>query len=147
MENENTKSVNGEDKSAITSDDINKSDIKTDLSNQTDISKGCAQVPKQHVIQKNPEIKDAFLKNVTKEQLYKFYPDVDKDYLDGLHNDAGGQKSTGAGVTGRGSVTSGYAFTGDMPEGKKLRKVTQGYLDKNPDVVQLGVKAGDMYPM
>lgn len=99
--------VNGkkEDKNSKSSDDINKVDAKSDPSNQTDISKGYAQEPREHVVQKKPEIKEAFLKNVTKEQLYKFYPDADKDHLDSEHEKAGGQKSTGAGVTGRKSVS------------------------------------------
>lgn len=93
------------DKNPQSSDDINKVDVKTDLLNQTDISKGYAQEPREHVVQKKPEIKEAFLKNVTKEQLYRFYPDADKDHLDSEHEKAGGQKSTGAGVTGRKSVS------------------------------------------
>lgn len=96
-----------------------------------------------------PKIATAFLKNVTKEQLYKFYPDAYEAYLDGLHEAADGAESTGAGVTGRGSVGSGagYMWKGEVPAEKKLRKVTQGYLDKNPDVAALGVKPGDMHPM
>lgn len=119
-----------------------------------DVSKGFAQVPvKERPNPTNPDIAPAFIKNVTKEQLYRFYPDADRGYLDGLHEGHEGQESTGAGVTGRSSVTSAaaaegqYKWEGDVPAGKTLRKVTAGYLKKNPDVAALGVKEGDEYPM
>lgn len=127
-----------------------KEHLAVGMESAVDVSKGFAQVPvKERPNTNKPAIATAFLKNVTKEQLYKFYPDADEAYLDGLHKDAGGVESTGAGVTGRGSVGSGstYVWKGEVPAGNKLRKVTQGYLDKNPDVAALGVKSGDMYPM
>lgn len=33
-----------------------------------------------------PIIADAFLKNVSKEQLYRFYPNADKEWLDSEHD-------------------------------------------------------------
>lgn len=87
---------------------------------------------KEVIIYDNPQIKPEFIKYVTKKQLYRFYPKADKAFLDAEHDKV---------------HKAPYSYQGELPEGKTLRKVTAGYLKANPDVAELGVSVGDMYPM